>query len=741
MVIDEQEFASYQAVLVEIAKSGVIDAGDYEAAAQLVLRAACKGLQVERASLWHFDDTAENIVCRALLVSDQGFSPGGKTLSAERFPRYINALLEERSVVAHDALNTPETRELAEDYLKSLGITSMIDSPIFSHGQLTGILCCEHTGPQRHWQLFEQIFAASLADIMSRALTASDRKAAETAVRDSEERFRGAFDQSVSPMVLLTATGQVLKVNQAACEFTGLAATTITQTGCTSFIHPDDVAIAEGFLVEMYGGQRRAASFSVRTLHASGRVLWVIVHATLVFDANDAPRYVTLVIQDITRNHFLAEQLSHQATHDALTNLVNRAEFERRLEMTLESVRDHGGEHALCYFDLDQFKVVNDTCGHAAGDELLRQLSAALLKGARETDIIARLGGDEFGILMENCPIDQAEHVAKRVLNTIRNFHFGWEGRSFQVGASLGLVAFTPDTASVSELLQHADIACFAAKDAGRNRIHCYQANDVELAQRQAEMHWVGRIHKAMAENRFQLYAQAIIPLALDSTRKPHAELLLRMVDERGDIVLPNAFLPAAERYNIVAKIDRWVIAKAFATYADNTTALNQCQFFSINLSGQSLADAGLLDFILDHLATYAIEPGKVCFEITETSAIANLTAATHFIATLREVGCHFALDDFGTGLSSFAYLRQLDADYLKIDSLFVRDILKDPVDRGIVKTINELSQLIGKKTIAEFAENKEILAILRELKVDFAQGHGIGEPMPVADFFLPRMA
>jgi diguanylate cyclase (GGDEF)-like protein/PAS domain S-box-containing protein len=435
---------------------------------------------------------------------------------------------------------------------------------------------------------------------------------------------------------------------------------------------------------------------------------------------------------DITVQKIVEEKLNFQASHDALTGLINRREFEHRVNLVLSTIQTDQAKHAMCFLDLDQFKIINDTCGHIAGDELLRQLGKLLKDTIRSRDTLARLGGDEFGILMEHCPYDQAQRVAEKLLNTIREFHFHWETESYRIGVSIGLVEITESTGSFTELFKQADTACYLAKDLGRNRIQTYHPDHTELASRLGEMHWVRRIDYALENDQFCLCAQPIV--ALDSNDLTHYELLVRMQGEHDEIIPPGAFLPSAERYNLIEKIDAWVVNHACDFLADNPTFVNQINFVSINISGQSITNSEFLDVVLDNISQCGIAPNKICFEITETVAISNLQAATSFISTLQDIGCKFALDDFGSGLSSFGYLKNLPVDYLKIDGMFVKDIVEDPIDRAMVKSINEIGQLMGKQTIAEFVENDDIRGILETIGVDYGQGYGVGKPQPLRE-------
>ena len=436
-----------------------------------------------------------------------------------------------------------------------------------------------------------------------------------------------------------------------------------------------------------------------------------------------------LVFHDVTEARRLAHEITHQASHDALTGLVNRREFEIRLRRVLETTRVDNSEHALCYLDLDQFKVVNDTCGHVAGDELLRQL-AELLKGyIRKRDTLARLGGDEFGVLMEHCSLEQAKRVAHALHKAVERFRFVWEDKSFNIGVSIGLVPINSASDGIAGVLSAADTACYAAKDSGRNRINIYLEEDTELVKRHGEIQWVTRINRALEEHRFQLYYQPIAMLHSEPNEVTHYELLLRMEDETGNIVSPGTFLPAAERYNLATRLDHWVFQTAFDWLSQQTAHLQNLNLVSINLSGHSLGNNEFLAFIIEQFEKTNNLADKICFEITETAAVANLSSATQFVKKLRACGCHFALDDFGSGLCSFAYLKNFPVDFLKIDGSFVKNIVDDPIDLATVKSINEIAQAMGKKTIAEFVENEAIFAKLKlpELNVDFAQGYYVG--------------
>jgi diguanylate cyclase (GGDEF)-like protein len=437
-----------------------------------------------------------------------------------------------------------------------------------------------------------------------------------------------------------------------------------------------------------------------------------------------------LALHDVTVLRNMARQMAYQARHDPLTGLINRGEFELRLAQVLESARSGHTQHALCYLDLDQFKIVNDTCGHVAGDELLKQLTAQLQARVRETDTLARLGGDEFGILLEHCPMEEAAATADALRQVVKRFRFAWQDKLFDIGASIGLVPITAESGSLVDVMSAADSACYVAKDHGRNRIHVYQPEDSALVQRRGEMQWVHRVNRALGEDRFRLLYQRVLSLAPGEADR-YCEILVRMVDEHGEMVPPMAFIPAAERYQLMPALDRWVLNAALAALQTHAPALADISVCAVNLSGQSLCDDHFLTSVVGLLDDARIDPGRICFEITETAAIANLSRATRFINVLKGMGCRFALDDFGSGLSSFSHLKHLPVDFLKIDGAFVRDMAGDPVDAAMVEAINRIGHVMGIRTIAESVENDTTLAALRRLGVNFAQGSAIARPEP----------
>ncbi|PKO73824.1 MAG: diguanylate cyclase [Betaproteobacteria bacterium HGW-Betaproteobacteria-17] len=439
-----------------------------------------------------------------------------------------------------------------------------------------------------------------------------------------------------------------------------------------------------------------------------------------------------LVFHDVTEAREASRKLGYQASHDALTGLINRREFERQVEDALRDAKENDTNHAFCYMDLDQFKVVNDTCGHIAGDGLLIELATMLRHRVRETDAVARLGGDEFGILMRNLPLNEARALAEEIRNRVRDYRYLWEGQTFEVGISIGVVPIQPDTAAAVDIFSNADIACFVAKDKGRNQIHVSSMDDVEQARRHLEMQWSVRIPSALENNQFVLHYQKIFPLDAASSEPPRCELLVRMLEEDGTLVLPGRLIPAAERFRHMPEIDRWVIRNALQRIARHGAEMGMAAY-AINLSGQSLGQEDLLDFVKREILRSGVRPSLITFEITETAAIRNVSHAARFMAELKKMGCQFALDDFGSGLSSFGYLKMLPVDYLKIDGSFVRNMVHDEHDHSIVVAITQIAKTLKIACVAEFIEDEATLLALKEIGVDYGQGYFLHRPEAIA--------
>jgi diguanylate cyclase (GGDEF)-like protein/PAS domain S-box-containing protein len=445
-----------------------------------------------------------------------------------------------------------------------------------------------------------------------------------------------------------------------------------------------------------------------------------------------------VVFHDVSQIQEMAQQLSWQASHDALTGLFNRREFERRLAGLIEAVRVDDKQHAMLYMDLDNFKTVNDTCGHAAGDELLRQLTTVMQSRMRGSDTLARLGGDEFGVLLEACPLDQAVRIANGLREAVRDFRFIWQDKTFGIGVSAGLVTID-GMDDVGRILANADATCYEAKSKGRDRVQVYRPEHEHPGEQNADLHMVSEINHAFESGNFRLYRQKIIALDVDADAdfEPHYEILVRMVDRSGSLVAPSGFMAAAERYNLLSSIERWVISSLveFLHRQCESGAISREHaplsgaFYAVNLSGVSINDASFIDFLRQLLTRFELPRGLLCFEVTETTAISNLNKAANLMHELKGMGCRFALDDFGIGMSSFAYLKYLPVDYIKIDGVFVRDMADDPMDQAIVEAINRIAHILGMKTVAEFVEDANILEWLRVIGVDYAQGYFVAKP------------
>lgn len=561
---------------------------------------------------------------------------------------------------------------------------------------------------------------------------ATERTHTLLALKASETRYRQLYENVVAGVFQTTPDGKFMAANPALVRLLGYDSEDELLALCIEsdlYMYPEERANWLQHIAT--SGEIHNAELVLK--RKDGRKIVVLENSRAVRDENGQVMYYEGTLIDITEAHELSRQLSYEASHDALSGLINRREFELRLQRALDSVQA-GSTHAVCYLDLDQFKIINDTCGHIAGDELLRQLAQVLQNKVRTHDTLARLGGDEFGLLLQDCKIEDAMRVANGLLKAVEHHVFVWGNNTFSVGASIGLVPVTTTFRRVTQILQAADAACYAAKDQGRNRIHVYQEDDTLVAQRHGEMQWVARVKRALNDNRFFLEAQPIVPLQGqgDDKRdgKRNYELLVRMRDESGRVVPPGAFLPAVERYNLSQRLDRWVISTALQWIGTHRARMDRVSRVFINLSGDSVGDPQLQEFIRNCLIEMQAPPEKVGFEITETAAIGNLTRANQLIADLRQLGCAFSLDDFGSGVSSFAYLKALTVDFLKIDGLFIGNIVQDRIDYEMVRSITDIGHVMGKKVVAESVENLEAMEKLRQIGVDFVQGFAVGGPL-----------
>jgi len=567
----------------------------------------------------------------------------------------------------------------------------------------------------------------------------TDRKRAETRIFEEKERAQVTL-QSIGDGVITTdADGKVDYINPVAQDLTGWdmrGARGKPVTDIMMIVNEHTRATVENPVIRcLKEGRVIALADSSVLITRTGGEVPIQDSAAPIRDRIGNIVGSVMIFHDIGKESRLFRQLSYQASHDTLTGLINRREFENCLIGALEEARgDTEVMHAMLYVDLDQFKVVNDTFGHPAGDALLGLLSEKIQTKIRATDRLARLGGDEFGILLERCSEARAIEVAEGIRGSIEGFRFEWQGSFTTIRCSIGVVMITSESTDVASIMSSADVACYSAKDMGRNQVHLYRNSDASL--RHEEMKWVSRITNAVEEDRFELYFQPIIGIGEKSgNSRGHYELLLRMRDEKGELIGPDQFIPAAERYNLMSTLDRWVVHEALTELADRNDEGEARYTLAVNLSGTSLSEDRFLEFVIDELKQQNLPDGAICFEITETAAISNLSRVVHFMQTLKKLGCKFSLDDFGSGLSSFTYLKNLPVDYLKIDGQFIRNVVDDAVDESMVKAITDVGHAMGIETIAERVETKQVLEKLGTLGIEFAQGYYIARPASVRSF------
>jgi diguanylate cyclase (GGDEF)-like protein/PAS domain S-box-containing protein len=565
----------------------------------------------------------------------------------------------------------------------------------------------------------------------------AEREIAERALAQAEERFRTAFAEAPIGMALTSLEGRFLQVNRALVQISGYDEEQLLALAFASELtHPDDRRADRRATLSMRGGETRIYDTEKRYLHAAGHTVWVAVHTTLIHDEHDEPAYFLSQIEDITARRRYERQLQHMADHDSLTGLLNRRAYERRLEEHLLRGERYGHEGAVLVIDLDDFKEVNDTLGHSAGDELIVRVAGALATRLRESDTLARLGGDEFAILTPTGGRLEAERLADSLLATVRGERAarGPGGRARPITASIGVAPLASAVGlSAEEALINADLAMYDAKEAGRDRSETYGGPNRGRARIEARLEWVERIRAALDENRLVLHAQPVVETATGRTTQH--ELLVRMLDSHGDLIQPASFLPIAERFGLIREIDRWVMTRAIRTLGEHRAA-GRRPIVEINISGHSLGDPELAEHIGRELRLAGVDATQLIFEVTETTAIDNIAAARSFAEQLGELGCRFALDDFGAGFGSFYYLKHLPFDFIKIDGEFVRNCTADATDRLVIGAVVELARGMGKRTIAEFVGDQETLATLSALGVDYAQGFYLGRPAPLESWF-----
>jgi diguanylate cyclase (GGDEF)-like protein/PAS domain S-box-containing protein len=571
------------------------------------------------------------------------------------------------------------------------------------------------------------------------AFDVTERKHAEEALHWEKEKAQVTLASIGDGVIRADAGGLIDYLNPVAEKLTGWPSEralgrpvsevfrVVDEVSRQSLPDPLQRCLAEGRIVESPG--------HALLLNEDGKEYSVRDTAAPIRDRHGNLLGAVLVFKDVTQLRGMEREMIYLASHDALTGLLNRREFEVRLKRAIRSARAEERHHVLLFLDLDEFKIINDTCGHLVGDEMLKQITALLRSRVRRSDILARLGGDEFGVLLEDCPLGQARQIAEEIRTTVRDFRFCWKDQIFEVGVSTGFVPISGDSGDLAQVMSAADAALYVAKDGGRNRVHEYEADDTLVAERYGEMQWIHRIQRALEEHRFRLFYQLIQPLgaAEGPNRELLCEIFLRMLDADGKIVEPAAFMSAAERYHLVGELDRWVVYTAFRALAEaQRREVSRPVLFAINISAQSLSDETFLAYVIEQIDHSLVDPRRLCFEITETAAISKLDSAIRFISALKVKGCRFILDDFGSGLSSFAYLKDLSMDFLKIDGEFVQNMVEDRVKRAMVESINQIGHVLGLQTIAEWVENRQTLELLKELGVDFAQGYWLCRPQPL---------
>lgn len=568
----------------------------------------------------------------------------------------------------------------------------------------------------------------------------TDRKQAQEKLYEEKERILVTLNSIGDAVITTDEQGLITFMNPVAEELTGWETSEVSQQPVENIfkiIDESSHAPSENPVKDCLDeGRIIALTVNIFLVNRKNKRIPIENSVAPIRDRRSQIIGVIIVFHDVTHSREMTQQLNWQATHDALTGLYNRTYFERKLSEALKLSESEKLKHALLYIDLDQFKIVNDTCGHKAGDELLTQLTFILENHIRSSDIFARLGGDEFGLLLMNCPIEKAKDIADNIRQLIKEFRFSWEEKNFEIGASIGLVEISEDSESLAAVLSAADVACYAAKDMGRDRVHVYEQENEDLQQRRGEMQWVSQINDAITNDRLVLFCQPICNTRAENDLEEHYEILIRMLDDKEQLIFPGVFIPAAERFDLMSKIDRWVIKKLFSQIAKHMNLHGSAPKygFAINISGNSFNDENFLGYVAEMFGLYGIPHSMICFEITETAAITNLSKAHRFMRIMGKLGCKFSLDDFGSGLSSFAYLKNLPVDYLKIDGAFVKDLLDDPIDRAMVKSIHDIGHVMGIKTIAEFVENQEIREQLALIGVDYVQGYGIEKPCKLED-------
>jgi diguanylate cyclase (GGDEF)-like protein/PAS domain S-box-containing protein len=651
----------------------------------------------------------------------------------------VSAFQNRQTIIIEDTHNN---NHVSSHMVNRFNIGSAMATPLMAGDKTIGVIISAFHRRKRFFDVREIRFIESLAQeaalVINTQILYEQRDKAQRDSHKLNEYIHTMFDSTSEGILSINISMQCTFMNKAAINMLGYTPYELYDKDIYEILHYSDQhgnkisrnnyaiyrSITDGKnlysdheLFKTKSGENFPVHFSSTPIREDGEIIGAIV-----------------VFRNVAEEKAIEKKLNYLATHDTLTGLINRHEFESRLSQLIEESHIDNTQHALCYLDLDQFKIVNDTCGHVAGDELLRQIATLLKSKIRQGDTLGRLGGDEFGLLFPHCVQNKVLELSEELRKTIEDFRFSWEGKNFSVGVSIGVVPISQTTESLHSALSAADAACYIAKDSGRNRIHVYHDEDTELAQHYGEMHWVNKINTALEKNNFVLYFQPISPINDTNNLHSFIEILVRInIDD--SLVPPGAFIPAAERYNLMPLIDKWVLKNTFSWLKKHSQQVKNLLTCSINLSGASIGDRNFLSFIIDQLESGQVPTNKICFEITETTAVANLTQALHFIQELKNRGCRFALDDFGSGMSSFSYLKTLPVDYLKIDGNFVRNIADDAIDRTMVDAINQVGNAMNIHTIAEFVDNQQTLDELKGIGIEYVQGNGISKPQPLINY------
>ncbi len=763
--IDRQLTQDANTALLKLLITGIGEASDLMAAIASTVEIVCQHQKWQYGEAWQLDPDTNSLyrqatwhepfpaiieqnIVSAFVGTDRfnqlsqnyafplGESLPGRIWTSQKVEQYA------------DIFKVPETVFSRQEEARQCGLKTALAIPLVADSCTIAVLVFfSHQPIVSAPPLIEQIraIAVPLSLLMQ-------HKQSEAELAEERERAEVTLNSIGDAVITTDALGYVRYLNPVAETLTGWSQSEAVGSPMARVFniihettHESTAHLIEHVLKKQQSIDR--ANYNV-LITRSGAELSIENSASPLLASDGRLIGAVMVFSDVSKNRLLTRQLSWQANHDALTGLVNRKQFERHVSEAIDNALAHRKTHTLCYFDLDNFKIINDTCGHSAGDSVLKQVSALLTNYIRTTDTLARLDGDEFGLLLEYCHLDHAQRTVHKLREKLETLKFVCGGRTFSIGVSIGITAITAATTSVAAALSDADAACHLAKRKGRNRTHINQQDDLELAQQRGEIQWAAYITDALETEKFELYQQPILPLSPTETAGEHYEVLLRLRDQTGQLVSPAAFMPAAERYNLMPMVDRWVVKTLFSTQASyyqqvwkqlctearssESPPFASSYLYSINLSGASINDDDFIYFLKEQFEKYSIPPALICFEITETAAIENLTKAAQFIAELRGLGCQFALDDFGSGMSSFAYLKTLPVDYLKIDGHFIQNIVEDKIDTAMVTAIHQIAQVMNIQTVAEFVEDEATLNTVKALGIGYAQGYGIARPMPL---------